>query len=210
MNEGLNNIFAWYAPKSRTYSTTMNLKNCILLSIYFHCCNYQYFFTKMCSCIGFHISESLSIQINRMNIRRQYDRVYKKNTHTEMLRDHMLQQTLGTRTSSKPRIEWKAHFMEAVLFLTLSLNENKKLGQQIWKSLLKYVVRLNTRLPHHRIVTGPFIKKRYQNKLFFPWLVVSFNIYNTSTITQNTVGGMSRVKLIFCQVLRSLYKISLF
>ena len=46
------------------------------------------------------------------------------------------------------------------------------------------MVRLYKRLSHQITVTGTFIIKIYQNKLFFPWLIVSFNMTNTSTTGQ--------------------------
>ena len=76
-------------------------------------------------------------------------------------------------------MEWNAHFMEEVVVLNLSLKETRKLGQQIWNFLLKDVFGLNTILSNQRIITGTFIKK-VTKKLFFPWFIVSFNIYKTS------------------------------
>ena len=43
MKKVLNNLFACYAPKSGTYSTSMNLKTHIILYIAFHRCGYEYF-----------------------------------------------------------------------------------------------------------------------------------------------------------------------
>ena len=38
MNKVLNNLFSRYTPKSKTYSTTMNLITCIILAVVFHSC----------------------------------------------------------------------------------------------------------------------------------------------------------------------------
>ena len=52
INEGLNNMFARYAPKNSTFSTTMNLSTHILLAIEFYSCGYKYVFTKLYSLLG--------------------------------------------------------------------------------------------------------------------------------------------------------------
>ena len=56
MNEGLNNMFSLYAPKSRRYSTTMNLTTHILLVMDFHSFGYEDVFTKLCIHLGINIS----------------------------------------------------------------------------------------------------------------------------------------------------------
>ena len=91
MNKVLNNLFACYAPKSRTYSTTMNLTNHILLTVYFHSCSYECVFTKMYISLDMNISELLFLQIKIMDTGRECGRIYKKNTHIKILRDQMIQ-----------------------------------------------------------------------------------------------------------------------
>ena len=65
-----------------------------------------------------------------------------------MLRAQMLQQNFGTRTSINPRIKLKAHLMEEIVVLTLSLNFKRKQWQQRQTLILKAVVGLDTRISH--------------------------------------------------------------
>ena len=52
MNEEMDDFFTRYAPKSREYSTIMNMTTIILLSISFHICGYEDIFTELYSCLG--------------------------------------------------------------------------------------------------------------------------------------------------------------
>ena len=90
MKKGQNNIFAYYPPKSSTYSKTTNMITFIVLDINFHSSRYEDIFKNPCIHLGVNISESLSLHIHIMNTRRQYSRVYKKNAHIKMLRDQIL------------------------------------------------------------------------------------------------------------------------
>ena len=69
-------MFSCYSQKSRAYSTIMNLKYCLLISVDFHICGYEYIFTKLYSHIGMNISRSLSLHMHIMDTRRQYERGY--------------------------------------------------------------------------------------------------------------------------------------
>ena len=51
-------MFACHPPKSRTYSTTMNMITCIILDIAFHSSPYEDIFTNLYIHLGVQISES--------------------------------------------------------------------------------------------------------------------------------------------------------
>ena len=71
-------IFVLDTPKIITYSTTINLTNFILRAVALHRSGCEYIFTKLYRNLVFNISESLSLQLQIMDKRRQYERVYKK------------------------------------------------------------------------------------------------------------------------------------
>ena len=74
----------------------------------------------MYSHIDLYISESLYIQIKIMLGRIKYDRAYKNNTHTKILRAQMVQKK-GTITSIKSRVALKDHFCVCVTYVLLTV-----------------------------------------------------------------------------------------
>ena len=82
----------------------------ILLYIASHSCGYEDVFTKMYSWLGDLFNESLSMQINIIDTRGQYERVYKNNTHAKMMKPQILQQKIRYENPSQSKYEMKVFF----------------------------------------------------------------------------------------------------
>ena len=65
--------------------------------------------------------EYLSIQLHKMDKIIQYERFYKKNTHTKTLQSKILQHKIRHNNLKQSKDKRKAHLMEEVMLLTLSL-----------------------------------------------------------------------------------------
>ena len=63
----------------------MNLENLIIIAIYFHICGYEGVFTKLYIRIGLYIYKSFSNHLHIFDARIKHGRVYKRNTHVNIL-----------------------------------------------------------------------------------------------------------------------------
>ena len=86
---------------------------CIILFIAFHSSRYEDIITNLYIHLGVHIIESLSIHMQRMDTRRQYDRVYKKMPMPRCREPKYLKKC--DKNLKKYKDEIKGSFMEVVV-----------------------------------------------------------------------------------------------
>ena len=90
-------------------STAIILKTFIIIYIAFHSCGYGDIFMKLYSHQGVYISEYLSLQIQIMDTRIQYERVYNNNIHVNILIYQILFKH-GYKNLKKSKHEMKVSF----------------------------------------------------------------------------------------------------
>ena len=92
-----------------------------------------------------------------------------------------------TRPSSSSTIKWKDQSIKAVVVLILSFKERIKR-----ESNMTFTPKDCGQVGHKTFTSNHFYwhfyQKRYQNKLFFTWLISYFNIPQTSTTSKMLVG----------------------
>ena len=133
----MNNISSLCDPKIRTYSTTMNMKTHIILSIDFQRCGHEDFFTKIYSHVGVQISKLLYLQLKIMSIRRHYERVNKKNTYVKILGSQMIQQKTRDKNLKQTKDETKGSFHGSGCCIDPIFEVEEKIRAKSKKSTLK-------------------------------------------------------------------------
>ena len=103
LNEALNHIVAKYAPKDRTYSTTMSLQNRISIVVGIHNCGHLEFWTEVFSNLRMNVNKdlvnNLSQQDNTKERKRKHNekretKIKRRRIQNEKMKDMMQKQKL--------------------------------------------------------------------------------------------------------------------
>ena len=86
LNEALNNVVARYAPKNRTYATTMSLSNRIAIVIGIHNMGHLSYWSEVFERIGLPMTANLYTNLKRLDKQKCWKRKYNRDTNVKQRR----------------------------------------------------------------------------------------------------------------------------